>query len=45
MFGPEPYVVSWIQKGKRCVDEVNYPKRQNNEVSHSYVELWNILKI
>eukprot|EP00102_Acyrthosiphon_pisum_P010394 XP_008178697.1 PREDICTED: E3 SUMO-protein ligase KIAA1586-like [Acyrthosiphon pisum] len=45
MFVPEPYVVSWIQKGKRCADEVNCPKRQNIEVNHSYVELWNILKI
>jgi len=45
MFVPEPYVVSWIQRGKRCADEVNCPKRQNNEENHSYVELWNVLNI
>jgi hypothetical protein len=42
----ELYAISWIQKDKRCADEVNCPKRQNDEESHSYyVELWNILKI
>jgi len=45
MFVPEPYVVSCIQRGKRCADEVNCPKRQNIEENHSYVKLWNILKI
>ncbi|CAI6345091.1 unnamed protein product [Macrosiphum euphorbiae] len=40
MFVPESYVVSWIQEGKRCADEVNCPKLQNNEDNnHSHVEL------
>jgi len=39
MFEPEPYVVSWIQKGRQCADEINCPKRQNKEENHLYVEL------
>ena len=42
-FNPEPYVKSWILKGRRTADETACRRRDKKDTNHPYENVWNIM--